>query len=209
MSKIIEAKAVISAQDKTGAVFDKIAKKFEGIAKAGKSIEGIKAPMLGRAGWGQTFQRDIDALKVSSKELASIQRDWASFNSVMSRNGPVRASKYFGAVEEWKRGTLANLREVRLGMDETEKHHKRFFAGAGRFALHAAGIGGAAYTTGHAVRSAVGASSERAREFARYSLGGLSDDEKTEAMAKAGEISSKFPSRAIHSAPIAGIISRS
>ena len=44
------------------------------------------------------------------------------------------------------------------------------------------------------MRGAVGASSERAREFARYSLGGLSDDEKTEAMAKAGEISSKFHS---------------
>jgi hypothetical protein len=44
------------------------------------------------------------------------------------------------------------------------------------------------------VRGVVGASSERAREFARYSLGGLSDDEKTEAIAKAGEISSKYPS---------------
>jgi hypothetical protein len=55
---------------KTGAVFDKIAKKFEGVAKAGKAFEGIKPPMLGKAGWGQSFQRDVDALRVSSKELA-------------------------------------------------------------------------------------------------------------------------------------------
>lgn len=41
MSKIIEAKAVISAQDKTGAVFDQIAKKIDGIAKSGKAAKAV------------------------------------------------------------------------------------------------------------------------------------------------------------------------
>lgn len=41
MAKIIEAKAVISAEDKTGAVFDKIAKKIDGIAKSAKSSKAI------------------------------------------------------------------------------------------------------------------------------------------------------------------------
>ncbi|WP_438275647.1 hypothetical protein [Nitrobacter sp.] len=167
MGKIIEATAVISAQDKTGAVFDNIAKKFEGIAKAGKAFEGIKPPVLGKMGWGTNFQKEIDALKVSSKELAEIQRNWASFNSAMSRNGPVRAAQYFGAVDQWKKNTLSNLREVRLAMDETEKYHQKFFAGAGRFALHVAGIGGAAYMVGSAARAGVKASAERARELAK------------------------------------------
>src|ERR1700722_10973937 len=43
MAKIIEAKAVISAEDKTGAVFDKIAKKIEGIAKSAKSSKQVDA----------------------------------------------------------------------------------------------------------------------------------------------------------------------
>lgn len=41
MAKIIEAKAVISAEDKTGAVFDKIAKKIDGIAKSAKSSAAV------------------------------------------------------------------------------------------------------------------------------------------------------------------------
>lgn len=41
MAKIIEARAVISAEDKTGAVFDKIAKKIEGIAKSAKSSKAV------------------------------------------------------------------------------------------------------------------------------------------------------------------------
>jgi len=43
MARIIEAKAVISAEDKTGAVFDKIAKKIEGIAKSAKSSKEVDA----------------------------------------------------------------------------------------------------------------------------------------------------------------------
>lgn len=51
MAKIIEARAVISAADKTGAVFDKIAKKIEGIAKSAKSSKDVDAlsKALGRA----------------------------------------------------------------------------------------------------------------------------------------------------------------
>lgn len=41
MAKIIEAKAVITAEDKTGAVFDKIAKKIDGIAKSAKSSKQV------------------------------------------------------------------------------------------------------------------------------------------------------------------------
>jgi hypothetical protein len=44
MSRIIEAKAVISASDKTGNVFDKIASKLKGVEKSAKSLENVKAP---------------------------------------------------------------------------------------------------------------------------------------------------------------------
>lgn len=41
MAKIIEAKAVISAEDKTGAVFDAIAKKIDQIGKTGKAAAAV------------------------------------------------------------------------------------------------------------------------------------------------------------------------
>lgn len=41
IAKIIEARAVISAEDKTGAVFDKIAKKIDQIAKTGKAAAAV------------------------------------------------------------------------------------------------------------------------------------------------------------------------
>ena len=41
MARIIEAKAVISAEDRTGAVFDKIAKKIESIAKSAKTSKEV------------------------------------------------------------------------------------------------------------------------------------------------------------------------
>ena len=42
MAKIIEAKAVISAEDKTGGVFDKIAKKIDAIGKSAKASVGVE-----------------------------------------------------------------------------------------------------------------------------------------------------------------------
>ncbi len=197
MSKVIEAKAVITAQDKTGAVFDKLAKKVEGVPKAGKAFEGLKPP-VGNAGWGQSFQGDIDALKVSSKELASIQKDWASFNTAMSRNGPMRASHYFGAVDQWKTKTLSNLREVRLGMDETEKAHKRFLSGASHYARHTAGhvLGGfgAAYATGHAIKSGAKAAAARNREEIREEIAGFTPEQQQDANRVADEVSRRYPS---------------
>jgi len=45
MSKVIEARAVISAADKTGNRFStKIAAKIKGVEKTAKAFQGIKAP---------------------------------------------------------------------------------------------------------------------------------------------------------------------
>jgi len=51
VAKIIEAKAVITADDKTGAVFDKVAKKIDQIAKSAKNAKAVDdmTKALGRA----------------------------------------------------------------------------------------------------------------------------------------------------------------
>jgi hypothetical protein len=79
MAKIIEAKAVISAQDKTGAVFDNIAKKIDQIGKSGKAAEAV--------------DRMAKALERAKAQMAAIDR----FNS--SRGGFADARAKFVATQ--------------------------------------------------------------------------------------------------------------
>src|SRR5258706_9312090 len=105
MTKIIEAKAIISAEDKTGKVFDSIAKKIGGMTKAANAFAGIKAPQsggggllgLGQKGWGEHFQKSVDALNLSGRQLGKVQKDWENFHSAMAQ-GPVRFASYARAI---------------------------------------------------------------------------------------------------------------
>jgi hypothetical protein len=174
-TKVIEAQAILSASDRTGKVLDMISKKLGGVAKSAKALESVKP--LGNLGWGPKFQRDIEALQLSGKEMARLQKSWTTFNTLMRQNGVVGFSHYRRGVEQWKEKTLSNLREVRHGIDETQKHHQRFFGGAGAMLLGSGYLAGG-YYAGRAIGAGVRASADRARELARYSLGGLSEDEK-------------------------------
>jgi hypothetical protein len=170
MSKVIDARAV-TAEDETGAVFDKIAKKINGMTKGGERLRRREGATGGRqrldrswsTGLGRNFQNEIDAMALGSRQLAKVQRDWENFHAAMAK-GPVRFANYARAIDEWKSSTLGG------------------------------GVGGAAYMGAAAIKGGVKASADRAREFAPYDLGGMSEAERAEAMAKADEISSKYPS---------------
>jgi hypothetical protein len=64
VAKIIEAKAVISAEDRTGAVFDRIAKKIDSIAKNAKTSKNVDAL--------------AKSLERAQKQMAAIDRFGAS-----------------------------------------------------------------------------------------------------------------------------------
>lgn len=68
MAKIIEARAVISAEDRTGGVFDKIAKKIDGLAKSAKTSKAVDAlaKSLDRA---RSQMAAIDKFDLSRGEL--------------------------------------------------------------------------------------------------------------------------------------------
>ena len=192
---IIEARAVITADDKTGGVFAKIAGKFKEIASSAKALEGIK-PAVGN--WGTDFQKQVERLKVSSRDLDTVKRSWESFNNALRPNGqPMKAATYFGAIGDWKRQTLADLRQVRAGMEQTESMRAKMFrgaAGGARMAAGALGLGSAAYAVQRGGKAVALASASRQRELARYGLAGMSADEQAQANAKADEISAKLPS---------------
>lgn len=75
MARIIEAKAIISAQDNTGAVFDKIAKKIDKLGKSSKTSEAV--------------ERVAKAVKSAEVQMRAIDK----FD--MSRGGFVAARRQF------------------------------------------------------------------------------------------------------------------
>ncbi|GJD51085.1 hypothetical protein OPKNFCMD_3836 [Methylobacterium crusticola] len=70
MGRIIEAKAVISAEDRTGAVFDKIGKKLQGLGKGAKASAEIER-LSGRLGGLQRQMQAFDKVRGVESSLAS------------------------------------------------------------------------------------------------------------------------------------------
>jgi hypothetical protein len=189
MAKIIEAKAVISAADKTGAVFDKIAAKFKGIEKNAKALEGIRAPKF--AG---ELEKELEELTQAQRQLGAVQRRFKALDKQMN------------SVEGWRGKTLSHWRAIRSATDDADRaedrfvkgHKKRWREAAGHFAthaaLHAAGIGTGVYFAGHAIRSTIEGYGERGRAITRYEQMGLTDNQLAEGENIANAISTKFPS---------------
>jgi hypothetical protein len=190
MSKTIEARAVISAQDKTGSVFDRLAQKFRGVEKEARALSGIK-PLR----FTGNLEEELRRLKLTERELQSVRKAQSALQSQLLAD-PVgrRASNYFRALDDWKSRTVNHWREVKANVDETEKSHRRFFASAGRFALMAGGGIGAAYAVGQAARAGAKAAAESQREGARDYLAGLTDTESERLKDEAQLASSRYRS---------------
>ncbi|MBS0528322.1 MAG: hypothetical protein JSS22_02875, partial [Proteobacteria bacterium] len=187
MSTILEALAVIKGKDATGDAFAKVEQKIKGVASAAKSLEGVK-PFQ-----GGNFTRELAQMKATERELAHVSRSFKAFDAALKSNGPMRASRYFEAVDIWKGRTLSALREVRGSVAETDRVQERFFRHAARFAVHAAGIGGGAYVAGHATRGGVHSAAERERELTRLDLAGLAPDEKDTVQRRADDVARRNP----------------
>jgi hypothetical protein len=188
VSKIIEAKAVISAQDKTGSVFDNLAKKFKNVEQTAKAFEGIKAPKF--AG---DLNKELERLKLNEKELQSVRKSFGDLERTL-KAGPIQAAHYFRAVDEWKDKTVGHWRAVKASVDEAHDSHKKYFATAAKFGVHAAGIGGGAYLAHHVARSVARNAAARNREEIREEMAGFSPEEKAQAQSVADEISKQYPS---------------
>src|SRR4051812_8306162 len=117
MAKIIEAKAVISAQDKTGNVFDSIAKKFKGVAKDAKALADIKPPKLS----GDFFEGELKRLKLTQRELRGVQKEFKALDKSIRDVGPMHPTHYMREIDRWRGRTLAHWREVKTATEEAHK----------------------------------------------------------------------------------------
>ncbi|MGY3584451.1 TP901 family phage tail tape measure protein [Bradyrhizobium sp. USDA 4341] len=111
MAKIIEAKAVITAEDKTGKVFDSIAKKMDGLAKSGKTAKAVDqvAKALERA---KTQMASIEKFDVSRGSFAAARQRY--------RDAQVAVEAAAKAIK----GAAAPTREMEVSMRRAQAQVK-------------------------------------------------------------------------------------
>lgn len=181
MSRIIEAQAVISAQDKTGATFEAIAKKFKGIDKTVAEMASRRIDF----GWGRAFQREIDKLNPSIRQMERMRSDFEKLHVLLART-PLSAARHLDFVDQWKNRTIANIRAVAAESERFERIHTRIASTARMMAGAAAG-----YLGYRGARTAVEKIGEAERENSRETLAGMTPNEQSYVATRARYLSAK------------------
>src|SRR5258707_1220256 len=112
--KTITATAVISAADKTGSVFDKIAAKIKGVEKSAKAFEGMKGPQKFVGDFGAA----LDKLKATEREMAHIRKSWQNFDQAMDNVETVaKAQTVLGTLGHGGEHGAEDLEKLVLGLE--------------------------------------------------------------------------------------------
>lgn len=194
---VIEARAVISATDKTAGVFAKIASQFKDISSSAKALGSVK-PLAGMS--EANFSKSLRDLKATTAEMQILNKSARDFQAALKSNGPMRASKFFDSLSFWREQTIGNLRAVRVEMERHEAARRKLMGTMGpigrgaRMAVGAVGVGSAAYVANRGVRGAALAGAESARENTRDYLAGLTPKESERIKVRAGRLSQQYPS---------------
>ena len=192
MSKVITAEARITASDKTGAVFDKLASKFKGLEKNAKALEGIKPVKFS----GYLFE-ELKRLQLTEKQLQGVRKEMALFQSQLKAAGPMKMEHYLRSIGDWKNKTVQHWREVRVAAEEAQAAQKMFASGSPKFlpfARSALGVIGGAYAGYRAARFAYEKTSDDNRETTKQRQAGLTQSQSDDIAAEADRQSQNFPS---------------
>src|ERR671927_1533811 len=104
MSKVIETRARITAEAAGLGAFKKLADAVKGVAQAFKAVEKVK-PM---ADWGDRFQKNLDRLKASSRDIERLKKEWNELNlSMVGKN--FRPADWAAKQTAWKDRVLGDL----------------------------------------------------------------------------------------------------
>ncbi len=176
--KTVEARAVISAADKTGNVFDRLAQKIKGVEKNAKSLGDIKPPKF--AGH---LENELKRLKLSERELQGVRDRRQRFINELQAQRP-KAEHYFRANQAWIDREVNHWRKMKSGIDEAAQAHKRWRSGmvaagaaAGAAATKGFAFAGGAYGAYRVGRAGVKSAAENQRESARDYLAGLKPED--------------------------------
>lgn len=199
MAKTFLGQLVLRLQDEMSGKAKKAATDVTGSMK---KIED-HAHRLAGAQWGTSFQRQIEKMGASARELEIVRRSWDRMQKDMqSKNlGTAMRKSEIGA---WKVATLSHLAQVRSGLRSTEKEAQRSakaikaaMSATLRPAYVAAGGYTGAYMINNLGREAVIASSERQREYFRQKMANIPENEREQMFQRSSELSQKYPSAGI------------
>jgi len=176
---------IISAQDKTGGVIERIAGKFAGLVGSMSKMDATMARFGRTMRWGGDFQKELDKLKLGGAELDRLAASWDRLQAKF-RATPTSMNEMTAATERWKNSTLSGLRAVTSQTERLERIQR----GMGRLV---GGLGGA-YVGQRIARTGLEKIAEGQREGARQYAAGFKPEEIPLVAAKAREISAKYPS---------------
>ncbi|WP_223613598.1 phage tail tape measure protein [Phyllobacterium calauticae] len=196
MAKTFLGQLVLRLQDEMSG---KAKKAATDVTRSMKKIED-HARRLAGAQWGTNFQRQIEKMGASARELEIVRRSWDRMHKDMqSKNlGTAMRKSEIGA---WKVATLSHLAQVRSGLRSTEKEAQRSakaikaaMSAVLRPAYVAAGGYTGAYMVNNLGREAVTASSERQREYFRQKMANIPEKEREQMFQRSSELSQQYPS---------------
>jgi hypothetical protein len=160
-----------------------------------KSIE-TNQRRLASAPWGVGFQKSLDALKLNTTEIRTVQRSYDDLRSRMASGGLKKAMQK-NEISAWRAATIADLAATRAALLSTERQAAR----TGRMMQTAlkpvyVALGGyaGAYMGGLLLRGAAVASGERQREYFRQENAGISERDREIIRQTAIEQSTLLPS---------------
>lgn len=193
MSQTIIGRLILALSTKGLGEANKVAGTLGKIERAAKQLNSTKM-----ASWGTTFQRNIDKLKLTPREINDITSSWARLQEAIKK-------KQFGAtlpassVAQWKNQTLQHYAAQRAAFDnharvmeaKTRTHAKRL-----RSLMKPAFVAGGFYTTayggGMAIRGGLRAASEATRTKYRMQLANIPAADQRSMESEAQRLSTKY-----------------
>ena len=163
----LSSQLVISLIDKVSGPAKNATGAVKGLAKAGDSLAAS-----GKAAkqWGDSFTDQLARMKLSARELDAVGRSFERFEQQFRASGArMKASNYFGALDQWNTKIVADLNAVRSAADQAAAARDRMFKGwrgGARMALGAAGVGSLGFGAQRMIRGGVKATAGNEREGA-------------------------------------------
>ncbi len=169
-------------------------------ASVSKSMGDIEraAKKLSSAQWGIGFQRQMDKLKVSARDLDQVRRSWTNLQDDLQRRNLSKALRG-NEITAWKTATVAHFASARMaslnyvkGVEHDQRRIRAAFGTMMKPAMVAAGGYTAAYMVGIGARQAFDSASRERRASAQAKFAGLNEGERGKINTRSQELSSKY-----------------
>ena len=182
--------------------------KAEGLGEANKVASAMdqierKARAMGAGGvrsWGVGFQRQLDKLKLTADQIGEVERSWIRLHESMKTRRIDRALRS-SEISHWRTSTISQLGMTRAAVED---HFRKVEKGTRghimrmkdmmRAGIIMAGAYTMPYLAGQLGLEAVGASSERRREFFRQRMANIPEGDQQKIFDRSQQLSEKYPS---------------